>query len=69
MQRDGLLADASDVGFLAARKAKKNECLPTIVYKNKPLQQGEEFLPDELLVKVRACVLVPHPKEESEWCL
>eukprot|EP01083_Nonionella_stella_P075428 205065_1 len=52
MERDNLLADAKDPGYLSSRKAKSHECVPSIVSNNRVLPQGDGFLPDELLVKV-----------------
>ena len=45
-------AAPSDPYFLATRKLKPGEMSSTIIYKDRPLRGGEEFLPDELLVKV-----------------
>lgn len=45
-------AASSDPFFLATRKVKQGEMTSTIIYKDRPLRGGEEFLPDELLVKV-----------------
>jgi len=55
LERDGVLDDAPDKNMLTQRKAKEKEMLPSIVYKDKPLLPGTEFLPDELIVKV-ACM-------------
>jgi hypothetical protein len=52
MVRDGLLQLGSTAEFLAPRKGKSGEFLPSVLYKNKALNPGEDFLPDEMLVKV-----------------
>lgn len=52
MERDGLLSDGSKPGFVQPREEKKGEFVPSIVYKSRSLAPGEDFLPDELLVKV-----------------
>ena len=45
-------AASSDPYFLATKRVKAGEMTSTIIYKDRPLRGGEEFLPDELLVKV-----------------
>jgi hypothetical protein len=52
MERDGLLTDGSKPGYVRPRQEKKGEFVPSIVYKSRSLPPGEDFLPDELLVKV-----------------
>ena len=55
------VAAASDPYFLATKKVKPGEMTSTIIYKDRPLRGGEEFLPDELLVKV----IVSAPKGQQ----
>lgn len=43
---------ANDPYLLSTRIPKKHELLPTIIYKDRPLQPGDPFLPDEMIVKV-----------------
>jgi hypothetical protein len=45
-------ACAQDPFMMAVRKLGKDEMGPKIVYHEHPLEQGEEFLPDDFLVKV-----------------
>ena len=52
LQRDNAFALAEDPYMLTTRQPNKHEMVPTVVYKDRPLQPSEEFLPDELLVKV-----------------
>jgi hypothetical protein len=52
LEKVNLFDKSADINMLATRKPAKGEMLPTIVYKDRPLMPGEEFLPDELLVKV-----------------
>ncbi len=46
------VAADTDPYFLATKRVKAGEMTSTIIYKDRPLRGGEEFLPDELLVKV-----------------
>ena len=55
------VAAASDPYFLATKTVKHGEMTSTIIYKDRPLRGGEEFLPDELLVKV----IVSAPKGQQ----
>lgn len=52
LERDGVLALAADPFMLAGRTPQPGELVPTVVYKDRPLQPGQEFLPDEFVVKV-----------------
>jgi len=52
LERDGVFAKAGDSNMLATRIPNAHEMVPTVVYKDRPLLPGKEFLPDELLVKV-----------------
>lgn len=55
MERDGLLADGKEhVGAVAARVPKASEYIPSIIYKNKVLEPGKDFSPDQLIVPVVA---------------
>jgi hypothetical protein len=54
MEKDGLIQDGSKVETIAARKGKNKEYVPSIIFKDKALKPGEDFIPDELLVKVVA---------------
>eukprot|EP00455_Lapot_gusevi_P038225 TRINITY_DN4282_c0_g1_i2.p1 TRINITY_DN4282_c0_g1~~TRINITY_DN4282_c0_g1_i2.p1 ORF type:complete len:360 (+),score=71.36 TRINITY_DN4282_c0_g1_i2:40-1119(+) len=54
LERDGVLTDAEDIGFLGSRVPKRGESVPSIIYKDKQLNHGEPFLPDEFIVKVVA---------------
>jgi hypothetical protein len=51
LERDGIFAKAKDPYMLAAREAKQGELVPHVVYKDQELKPGEEFLPDECIVK------------------
>jgi len=52
LQRDGILALPSDPYLLATPVPTGSALMPKIVYKDKPLVPGKEFVPDEFLVKV-----------------
>jgi len=52
LERDGVLALSADPFMLASRTPQAGELVPTVVYKDRPLKPGQEFLPDELVVKV-----------------
>ena len=52
LEKEKAFQAASDPFFLATRPPTKTQMVPTIIYKDRPLRGGEEFLPDELLVKV-----------------
>eukprot|EP00456_Euglypha_rotunda_P064235 TRINITY_DN5461_c0_g1_i11.p1 TRINITY_DN5461_c0_g1~~TRINITY_DN5461_c0_g1_i11.p1 ORF type:complete len:219 (+),score=24.84 TRINITY_DN5461_c0_g1_i11:114-770(+) len=52
MERDGILVKAKDPYMLAGREAKPGELVPHIVYHDTQLKAGEEFLPDDFIVKV-----------------
>ena len=52
LEKEKAFQPASDPFFLATRPPTKTQMVPTIIYKDRPLRGGEEFLPDELLVKV-----------------
>jgi hypothetical protein len=54
MERDGLLQDGSSTELVAAKKGKEKEYIPSIIFKDRALGPGEDFVPDELLVKVVA---------------
>ena len=58
MERDGLLDIGSKSGYISPRRPQSGEFLPSIVYKDKPLAPGQDFVPDELIVKVVA--MSPH---------
>ncbi len=58
LERDGVLTDCADIGFLAVREAKKGEFLPGIMYKDKLMNANEPFLPDDFIVKA----VVSEPK-------
>lgn len=52
LERDGVFAKAADTNMLSTRVPAQGEMVPTVVYKDRPLLPGREFLPDELIVKV-----------------
>ncbi|KMS93409.1 hypothetical protein BVRB_031770, partial [Beta vulgaris subsp. vulgaris] len=52
LERDGIIEEGSKIGFLKPRIAKKGDLLSSVIYKNKVVKPGDDFLPDELLVKV-----------------
>jgi hypothetical protein len=52
LERDGVLTNAEDPLMLATVKPKEGEMVPTVLYKDKPLAPGSEFLPDEFVVKL-----------------
>lgn len=52
MERDGILQEGSTFETVSSRKGKDGEYVPSVIYKNRPLEPGDDFLPDELLVKV-----------------
>ncbi len=54
MERDSLLQDGSSVETIAARKGNEKEYIASIIFKDRALNPGEDFIPDELLVKVVA---------------
>eukprot|EP01006_Ploeotia_vitrea_P037538 TRINITY_DN66140_c3_g1_i1.p1 TRINITY_DN66140_c3_g1~~TRINITY_DN66140_c3_g1_i1.p1 ORF type:complete len:595 (-),score=272.20 TRINITY_DN66140_c3_g1_i1:789-2573(-) len=53
LERDRVLASAADPLTLSQRVPRKGDLVPSVVYKNKPLRPGDEFLLDEFIVKVR----------------
>jgi nuclear protein localization family protein 4 len=61
LERDNVLGNAEDPWVLATRKPAAGELMPKVVYKDKPLKPGAEFLVDELLVRVR--VMAPQQPE------
>lgn len=63
LEQDGFLAKADDPYMLSTRKPAGKEQVPTIVYKDRPLQPGDQFLPDELLVKVNLTAPRPNSKD------
>ncbi|MES1917069.1 MAG: hypothetical protein MHM6MM_008829 [Cercozoa sp. M6MM] len=50
MERDHVLAAHKDPFLLSSRQGSDGEMVSRVVYKNKMLQPGEGFLPDELIV-------------------
>jgi len=54
LERDGVFAKAADPNMLCTRVPKQGEMVPSVVYKDRPLLPGAEFLPDEFIVKVIA---------------
>jgi hypothetical protein len=52
LERDGVLAIAADPWMMATHVPQKGEIVPGVVYKDKPLNPGTEFLPDEFIVPV-----------------
>ena len=52
LERDGVFAKAPDSNMMATRVPAAGEMVPTVVYKDRPLLPGKEFLPDEFIVKV-----------------
>jgi hypothetical protein len=54
MERDNLLQEGSSIETLAARKGNGKEYIASIIFKDRALNPGEDFIPDELLVKVVA---------------
>ena len=51
LERDNVFGPSNDIGLLSIRKPKSQEFLPGLMYKNKLMNPGEMFLPDELIVK------------------
>jgi len=51
LERDGILAKAQDPYTLTGREAKPGELVPHLVYKDQELKGGQEFIPDEFIVK------------------
>lgn len=63
LEHDRVLGDNNDDGnLLAVRKPAQKEMIATVVYKDRPLQGGDTFLPDELLVK---CIVSAPKQKES----
>lgn len=54
LERDGVFAKAADSNMICTRVPNAGEMTPTVVYKDRPLLPGKEFLPDEFIVKVIA---------------
>jgi len=62
LERDGVLGKApTDPYMMAAVTPGKGQLMPKIIHQNKALRGGEEFLPDEFIVKVVAS----NPKEDK----
>jgi len=51
LENAGLLAKSKDPYVLAAREPKPGELIPHLVYKDQELKGGQEFVPDEFVVK------------------
>jgi hypothetical protein len=54
LERDGVFAKAPDSNMICTRVPGQGELVPSVVYKDRPLLPGKEFLPDEFIVKVIA---------------
>lgn len=54
MERDGLLQDGTCPENLAARKSKAGDYIASIIFKDRAVDPGKDFVPDELLVNVIA---------------
>jgi len=52
MERDGVIAKAADPFMLTNRKPPRGEMPHTVVYEDRPIDPGFEFLPDKFIVKV-----------------
>lgn len=52
LERDGIFGKPTDPNMISTRIPGKSEMIPTVVYKDRPLQPGVDFLPDEFIVKV-----------------
>lgn len=63
LERDGVLAKSDDSNMMSTRVPAQGELVSTVVYKDRPLLPGKDFLPDEFIVKVIAL----QPKSIAEW--
>jgi hypothetical protein len=59
LERDGIFAKAADSNMICTRIPNPGEMVPTVVYKDRPLIPGKEFLPDEFIVKVITAAPLP----------
>jgi len=65
LERDGVFAKSQDPYLMRVRTPESGELLPSVIFQNKALKSGVEFLPDDFIVKVITSV----PKKNQLYVL